>query len=115
REPTAIPFNDVMLTPPLGVRALRDLPSRPDAGLLNTLAHVRRVFGQKIVAIFGGTHLSAADRSSLKEVARVLEKEYDAPELYLNHCTGERAYVHMIERFGEAVHVCPAGTRVAFP
>ncbi|MCD6288890.1 MAG: MBL fold metallo-hydrolase, partial [Anaerolineae bacterium] len=54
------------------------------AGLLNTLAHVRRVFGQKIVAIFGGTHLSAADRSSLKEVARVLEKEYGAPELYLN-------------------------------
>ncbi|MBL7183403.1 MAG: MBL fold metallo-hydrolase [Anaerolineae bacterium] len=83
------------------------------AGLLNTLAHVRRAFGPGITAVAGGTHLLHADEAHLRRVIEVL-RELGVPRLYLNHCTGQRAYVTLAQAFGEKVAPCPAGTRLNF-
>jgi 7,8-dihydropterin-6-yl-methyl-4-(beta-D-ribofuranosyl)aminobenzene 5'-phosphate synthase len=79
------------------------------AGLLNTLAHVRRTFGVDITAVAGGTHLLQADKVHLRRVVEVL-KELGLPRLYLNHCTGQRAYVILAQALGEEIAPCPAGT-----
>jgi 7,8-dihydropterin-6-yl-methyl-4-(beta-D-ribofuranosyl)aminobenzene 5'-phosphate synthase len=83
------------------------------AGLLNTLAHVRRTFGVDITAVAGGTHLLQADEAHLRHVIEVL-KELGVPRLYLNHCTGQRAYVTLAQAFGEVVAPCPVGTTFEF-
>ncbi len=83
------------------------------AGLLNTLAHVRRTFGPEIIAVAGGTHLLHADEAHLRRVIEVL-REIGVPQLYLNHCTGQRAYITLAQAFGEKVAPCPAGTRLNF-
>jgi 7,8-dihydropterin-6-yl-methyl-4-(beta-D-ribofuranosyl)aminobenzene 5'-phosphate synthase len=84
------------------------------AGLLNTLAHVRRKFQQPIAAIVGGTHLVSADMAYLDHVIDVLEENYGSPYLYLNHCTGERAFVALSNAFGKRVKSCPVGTALVF-
>ena len=83
------------------------------AGLLNTLAHVRRAFGVDITAVAGGTHLLQADEAHLRRVIEVL-RELGTPQLYLNHCTGQRAYVTLAQAFGEKVAPCPVGTSLSF-
>jgi 7,8-dihydropterin-6-yl-methyl-4-(beta-D-ribofuranosyl)aminobenzene 5'-phosphate synthase len=83
------------------------------AGLLNTLAHVRRTFGVDITAVAGGTHLLQADEAHLRRVIEVL-RELSLPRLYLNHCTGQRAYVSLAQAFGEVVAPCPVGTAFEF-
>jgi 7,8-dihydropterin-6-yl-methyl-4-(beta-D-ribofuranosyl)aminobenzene 5'-phosphate synthase len=83
------------------------------AGLLNTLAHVRRTFGANITAVAGGTHLLHADEAHLRRVIEVL-RELRVPRLYLNHCTGLRAYVTLAQAFGDEVAPCPAGTMLSF-
>jgi 7,8-dihydropterin-6-yl-methyl-4-(beta-D-ribofuranosyl)aminobenzene 5'-phosphate synthase len=83
------------------------------AGLLNTLAHVHRIFGAGITVVAGGTHLLHADGVHLRRVMEVL-RELGVPRLYLNHCTGLRAYVALVQAFGEKVAPCPAGTTLSF-
>lgn len=83
------------------------------AGLLNTLAHARRAFGANITAVAGGTHLLHADEAHLRRVIEVL-RELGVPRLYLNHCTGQRAYVALAQAFGKEVAPCPAGTMLSF-
>jgi 7,8-dihydropterin-6-yl-methyl-4-(beta-D-ribofuranosyl)aminobenzene 5'-phosphate synthase len=84
------------------------------AGLLNTLAHVRRMFQRPIIAIIGGTHLESADIAYLQHITAVLSQIYGSPRLYLNHCTGEQAFVVMANAFGELVKPCPVGTSLSF-
>jgi 7,8-dihydropterin-6-yl-methyl-4-(beta-D-ribofuranosyl)aminobenzene 5'-phosphate synthase len=83
------------------------------AGLLNTLAHVERVFGQPIVAIVGGTHLVASRDEDLQRVVGVLAGMESLRGVYLNHCSGETA-LHVLWRAlgSDVVHACPAGTRI---
>ena len=83
------------------------------AGLLNTLAHVRRTFGPDITAVAGGTHLLHADEAHLRHVIQVL-RDLGVPRLYPNHCTGQRAYVILAQAFGEKAAPCPAGTALSF-
>ncbi len=80
------------------------------AGLLNTLARVHQVFQHPITAIMGGTHLVDADAAHLQHVIEVLRDNYGSPRLYLNHCTGERAYVALASAFGDQANPFPAGT-----
>lgn len=86
------------------------------AGLLNTLAHVRRIFNQEVLAIIGGAHLQNVEPSVLKHAIEVLHASSSGylPELYLNHCTGEKALATLAQAFGEKVHPCPAGTVLSF-
>jgi 7,8-dihydropterin-6-yl-methyl-4-(beta-D-ribofuranosyl)aminobenzene 5'-phosphate synthase len=84
------------------------------AGLLNTLAHVARTFQRRITTVMGGTHLVEADEAHLKRVIDVLRDTYGSPRLYLNHCTGQRAYVALASAFGNQVSPCPVGTTLTF-
>ena len=84
------------------------------AGLLNTLAQVRRTFQRRTVAVLGGTHLVEADEANLQHVIRTLRDTYGTPNLYLNHCTGQRAYVALVNAFGDRVQPCPVGTTLIF-
>jgi 7,8-dihydropterin-6-yl-methyl-4-(beta-D-ribofuranosyl)aminobenzene 5'-phosphate synthase len=84
------------------------------AGLLNTLAHVQRTFQQSIHTIVGGTHLVNADEAYLQHVIEVLRDTYGQLRFYLNHCTGEQAYLALANAFGDRVNLCPAGTSLAF-
>ena len=84
------------------------------AGLLNTLAHVRRRFTGAIIAAMGGTHLVSASDADLRQAAEVLRDAYGSPRLYPSHCTGERAYVMLAGAFGDRVQPCPAGTTLDF-
>lgn len=86
------------------------------AGLLNTLYHVRRHFSQEIRAIVGGTHLVNAGPETIDRTIEVLHELCGErlPDLYLNHCTGERAYIALAQAFGDRVHPCPAGTVLTF-
>ncbi|MEA3459809.1 MAG: MBL fold metallo-hydrolase, partial [Chloroflexota bacterium] len=83
------------------------------AGLLNTLAHVRRAFEGEITAVAGGFHLVDADEAQLKRTIGAL-KTYGSPRLYPNHCTGERAYLALAAAFSEGVAPCPVGTVLSF-
>lgn len=84
------------------------------AGLLNTLAHVTRVFERQPIAVLGGTHLVSAEGPALQHVVDVLHTAYPALHLYPNHCTGQRAYVALSSALGDYVHPCPVGTTVSF-
>ncbi len=85
------------------------------AGLLNTLAHVRRHFGRPIQAVLGGTHLASAGEEYLAHVIGVLQEEYGGMHYYLNHCTGENAFAALWKVFGAGrVHAFPAGSVVRF-
>jgi 7,8-dihydropterin-6-yl-methyl-4-(beta-D-ribofuranosyl)aminobenzene 5'-phosphate synthase len=86
------------------------------AGLLNTLAHIRRHFDRKIVAVLGGMHLANATTETLLHVISMLKEDFreGIPRLYSNHCTGERAILALSKAFGELVQSCPAGTVINF-
>jgi 7,8-dihydropterin-6-yl-methyl-4-(beta-D-ribofuranosyl)aminobenzene 5'-phosphate synthase len=83
------------------------------AGLLNTLAHVRRRFGRDPVAVVGGTHLLNADEAHLRHLVDVLRR-LGPPDLYPNHCTGQAAYVVLAQALGDRVAPCLAGTVLEF-
>ena len=82
------------------------------AGLLNTLAHVRRSFGRDPVAILGGTHLGNAQSAHLCRLTEAL-RLMGPPALYLNHCTGQTAYVALAQALENASSL-PAGTVLQF-
>lgn len=84
------------------------------AGLLNTLAHVRRMFDGPIITVLGGTHLVSAEGPALDHMVATLQAAYAPLRLYPNHCSGERAYVALATAFGDQVQPCPAGTTLAF-
>jgi len=83
------------------------------AGLRNTLMAVRSQYSEKLVAILGGTHLASVDDAELAALRQTLTNE-DVPDLYLNHCTGNRAIFALRTMFGDHVHNCPAGTAIEF-
>jgi 7,8-dihydropterin-6-yl-methyl-4-(beta-D-ribofuranosyl)aminobenzene 5'-phosphate synthase len=85
------------------------------AGLLNTCARTTKLFGKRIKAIIGGTHMVEYSTEDVKHVGDVLENTYGTPELYLNHCTGKEVIEQLRTRFGSAmVHDCFAGTELTF-
>jgi hypothetical protein len=57
----------------------------------------------------------------LHHIVGELRDRYGSPRMYLNHCTGERAYVAMVNAFprrgpigSDRVTPCPAGTTLVF-
>jgi len=84
------------------------------AGLRNTMATVRRLCPHEpLVGIVGGTHLGQADQAELDALIDLLGEMGDV-DLYLNHCTGERALFVLRKALGQRVSSCPAGTVLEF-
>jgi len=85
------------------------------AGLLNTCVHVSKLFNKEIRAILGGTHLMTFKRKEIGHIGDVLEKTYNMPQLYLNHCTGKKAILQLKDRFGpEIVHDFWVGSEMTY-
>ena len=103
------PYEDDMSLVLQGGKGLVLLCGCCHAGLLNTLAHVRTVFGAYPQVIIGGTHLIAANEQQIQHVVERLQ-EMGSPVLYPNHCTGQAAYVALARALGDRVSLCPAGT-----
>jgi len=83
------------------------------AGLLNTLAHVQRIFDKPIAVIAGGLHLTSACDQDLQRIGEILAAMPALQRVYPNHCSGEAAYVSLTQILGSSVvHPCPAGTRL---
>lgn len=84
------------------------------AGLLNTLEQVQGAFNGPVLGVVGGTHLVHAKEGQLDGVVERL-REWGSPRLWLNHCTGWRAFVRLAGALPERVRPLPAGARLAFP
>jgi 7,8-dihydropterin-6-yl-methyl-4-(beta-D-ribofuranosyl)aminobenzene 5'-phosphate synthase len=83
------------------------------AGLLNTLAHVKRVFERPIAVIAGGLHLTSTTEDDLGHISEVLSAMPALQHVYPNHCTGEAAFVALTQHLGPTVvRPCPAGTQL---
>lgn len=83
------------------------------AGLLNTVLHVERAFGRRVVAIAGGTHLASASEQYLQHVADALVQGGSVQRIYPNHCTGVAAFHTLLRILGpDIVRSCPAGTKL---
>lgn len=81
------------------------------AGLLNTLAHVERTFRRPVVGIVGGTHLINAAPDHLERVGQKMQDTQSVRAIYLNHCSGETAFLKLVQALGpQVVHYCPTGT-----
>jgi 7,8-dihydropterin-6-yl-methyl-4-(beta-D-ribofuranosyl)aminobenzene 5'-phosphate synthase len=96
------------------------------AGLLNTLKQIKKKHDNPIKAVIGGTHMVRFRKEEVDQVADILEKEYETPNLYLNHCTDNlpkilsfipqtKATKILQNRLGEEkVKLCPVGTELTF-
>ena len=81
------------------------------AGLLNTLAHVQKTFERPIAAIAGGLHLTSTTAQDLEQIGQVLKAMPTLQGVYPNHCSGEAAFVALMQILGPSVvRPCPAGT-----
>ena len=83
------------------------------AGLLNTLAYVRRVFGQDPVAVVGGLHLASLDTPTMDRIVEQLAG-YGPPNFWVGHCTGDRGFLRLKIAFGAQVGLYVAGTELTF-
>ncbi|MGC9358782.1 MAG: MBL fold metallo-hydrolase [Anaerolineae bacterium] len=83
------------------------------AGLRNTLASVTTHWAGRIRAVLGGTHLATAPEKELDAVAQALEA-LGPPEMYLNHCTGDKAIARLQRAWPDRVHPLPAGAEISF-
>jgi len=110
------PYRDDMLLILEGETGLILVCGCCHAGLLNTLAHVRRMFNREIAAIVGGAHLGGVDVDTLQHAIDVIRTDCagQIPSFFLNHCTGDRAIATLAQAFGERVHPCPAGSVLKF-
>jgi 7,8-dihydropterin-6-yl-methyl-4-(beta-D-ribofuranosyl)aminobenzene 5'-phosphate synthase len=85
------------------------------AGVLNTCAKAAELFHDKIKAIVGGTHMENFSDSEISRAGELLQARYGTPELYLNHCTSERAIHQLRDELGsDKVHDCHVGTVLSF-
>lgn len=81
-------------------------------GVANTLRTARFLaHDEPIRAVVGGLHLRQADRPELEAAADVL-RGVGSPDLYLGHCTGQRATEFLTAAFPDRVHPLRTGTRV---
>jgi 7,8-dihydropterin-6-yl-methyl-4-(beta-D-ribofuranosyl)aminobenzene 5'-phosphate synthase len=83
------------------------------AGLLNTMAHVRRSFGADPLAVVGGLHLGSTDTPTMDHILEQLPG-YGPPQFWVGHCTGDRGFLRLKMAFGVRVVYYVAGTQVTY-
>jgi 7,8-dihydropterin-6-yl-methyl-4-(beta-D-ribofuranosyl)aminobenzene 5'-phosphate synthase len=73
------------------------------AGLLNTLAHVARTFSQPVALIAGGLHLAGVAEGDLRLACTRLAAMPALTRVYPGHCTGEAAFLALVQSLGSVV------------
>ncbi len=94
------------------------------AGILNICAFAKAASKKPIKAIIGGTHMVRYSPAEVLATGETLEKKYDDPVLYVNHCTDHLPVKIMKqtpatrilkEKYGDQkVKECVVGTRITF-
>ncbi len=94
------------------------------AGILNICAKAKKISDKPIKAIIGGTHMARYSEAEVLETAEMFKKEFDDPNLYLNHCTDRLPYKFMKRtkaldilqsKFGEEkIRPCYVGTEMRY-
>jgi 7,8-dihydropterin-6-yl-methyl-4-(beta-D-ribofuranosyl)aminobenzene 5'-phosphate synthase len=85
------------------------------AGILNVCKKATALFKKNISAIIGGAHMAEYSPQDVAHVAKTLKDSYGLPELYLCHCTGNKAISQLREKFGqEKVHDFFVGDELNF-
>ncbi len=83
------------------------------AGLLNTLAHVARIFPQPVALIVGGLHLAGVAERDLQRACEALRHMPTLERVYASHCTGETAFLALAQALGPGVvRTAPTGTTI---
>lgn len=81
------------------------------AGLLNTLAHVERIFARPVERIIGGLHLVNAAEGDLRRANDRLAAMPLLHSVHPSHCTGETAFLALAQALGTSVvRSAPVGT-----
>ncbi len=82
------------------------------AGIINTLTHIQEISGvNRVHAIIGGFHLTAAPDENIDEALNNLKKINPAL-IVAGHCTGFEALTLMAQTFPEQFHLSCSGTVV---
>ncbi|MBF6058867.1 MBL fold metallo-hydrolase [Thiomicrorhabdus heinhorstiae] len=82
------------------------------AGVLNTLAQIRKQFpDEPIHAVMGGTHLAKAGENRLIMTENALQ---GVPRIGLSHCTGPNIIARFLCNFPEQAFVFQVGTQLTF-
>jgi 7,8-dihydropterin-6-yl-methyl-4-(beta-D-ribofuranosyl)aminobenzene 5'-phosphate synthase len=67
------------------------------AGLLNTLAQIRRTWEQPIAGIAGGVHLNGATRDTMRRTQREIQGMGALRHVWLSHCSGKK-FVQLLDK-----------------
>ena len=65
------------------------------AGLLNTLCHVRLVWGHPIVGLAGGVHMDGADDATMERTVQAIREIEGLQHAWLGHCSGDAFMARM--------------------
>ncbi|TFF97422.1 MAG: MBL fold metallo-hydrolase [Promethearchaeota archaeon] len=94
------------------------------AGILNICDRTKKTLDKPIKAIIGGTHMVRYSKKEVIETGEILIKQFDNPDLYLNHCTDQLPYkflkrtkaIDILQRkFGESkIKPCYVGTKITY-
>ena len=85
------------------------------AGLLNTLAHVERIFPQPVALIIGGLHLVGVAEDDVRRASARLAAMPALHRVYPGHCTGEAAFLALMQTLEAGmVRSSSAGTVIEF-
>ena len=84
------------------------------SGIINTVAHARRISGvERVWAVVGGFHLAPAGEDEIERT--IDELEQIAPVMVVpTHCTGVKAVARFVERMPGAFVPCAVGTTFLF-
>ena len=81
-------------------------------GIINTLRHAQNLTGEnRINAVIGGTHLTAASEAGLEKTIAGLRK-MDIKRLGACHCTGFHALARLSQEFSDTFFLNNAGTKL---
>lgn len=94
------------------------------AGILNICKQAKNTSKNPIKAILGGIHMARYTKQEVLSTAEQLIKEFDDPDLYMNHCTDKlpvkilkvtKTIDILREKYGEEkIKNCFVGTKLTF-
>ena len=107
-------FEHELVTVLAGEKGLIVLTGCAHSGVLNMVAAVRDALpGQPIRAVIGGFHLKQEDESLVRQIGEALFN-WNIPEVYTGHCTGEESYAVLESVLGDRLQKLHTGLEMIF-